>query len=474
VEIREGLSFDDVLLVPKRNTFGSRKNIELKSQLTKKIRLNLPIVSANMDTVTEAEMAIAMANAGGIGIIHRFNTIDEEVEQVRKVKRKSSYIIKDPYTVTPDTTVEEIRKLIEEKGVSGFPVVNGRKLVGMVTRRDVKFAEPGKKAKEIMTPKRDLVVAYSYKKPTSKDFIDLFKKYKIEKIPIVDKHFNLVALVAAKDIEGLSNVQVSKSKDGTLLVGAAIGTKNDAVERARRLIDAGADVLVLDVAHGHSDSVIELLKRIKKEFDIEVIAGNVATKEGTEDLIAAGADAVKVGIGPGHVCTTRLVAGVGVPQLSAIMDAYSTAKEYGVPIIGDGGINTSGDIVKALAAGASTVMIGSLFAGTDETPGYLIIRNNRKFKLFRGMSSVSANIKKREIENSSFDPIEIVGEGIETFVPYKGSVSDILVQLANGIRSGLSYCGARNIEELRRNAEFVKLAPGGRKESFERPIDSEL
>ncbi len=470
MEIREGLSFDDVLLVPKRNTFGSRKSIDISSHLTRHISLKLPITSANMDTVTEADMAIAMANAGGIGIIHRFNTIEEEVEQVKKVKRKSSYIIKDPYTVSPDTTVEAIRKLKEDKGVSGFPVVVGKKLVGIVTNRDLKFAEDTEKARDIMTGKRDLIVAHAGKKPSSQDFIDMFKKYKIEKIPIVDKNFNLVALVAAKDIESLSNKQISKSKDGTLLVGAAIGIKSDAMERASGLIKAGVDVLVIDVAHGHSDLVIELLKKLKKEFEIDVIAGNVATKDGTEALIEAGADAVKVGIGPGHVCTTRLVAGAGVPQLTAIIDSYSIAKEYGVPIIADGGINTSGDIVKALAAGASTVMIGSLFAGTDETPGYLIMRNNQKFKLYRGMSSVSANIKKSELDNAEFDSEEIVGEGVETFVPYKGSVKDILAQLAGGIRSGLSYSGARSIDELRKNAEFIKLAPGARRESFERPI----
>ena len=255
MEIREGLSFDDVLLVPKRNTFGSRKSIDISSHLTRHISLKLPITSANMDTVTEADMAIAMANAGGIGIIHRFNTIEEEVEQVKKVKRKSSYIIKDPYTVSPDTTVEAIRKLKEDKGVSGFPVVVGKKLVGIVTNRDLKFAEDAEKARDIMTGKKDLIVAYAGKKPSSQDFIDMFKKYKIEKIPIVDKNFNLVALVAAKDIESLSNKQISKSKDGTLLVGAAIGIKSDAMERASGLIKAGVDVLVIDVAHGHSDLV---------------------------------------------------------------------------------------------------------------------------------------------------------------------------------------------------------------------------
>ncbi|MGC8629169.1 MAG: IMP dehydrogenase [Candidatus Micrarchaeia archaeon] len=469
MEIKEGLSFEDVLIVPKRNSFGSRKSISLRSNLTKRIVLNLPIVSANMDTVTEADMAIAMANAGGIGIIHRFNTIEEEVEQVAKVKRKSSYIIKKPYTVSPDTTVADIKQLIAEKGVSSFPVVVGNSLVGMVTHRDLRFAEDTEKAKDIMTKKEELVVAFSDKNYEAQDFIDLFKKYKVEKIPIVDNSFNLVALVAAKDIEGLSNKIISKSEDGTLLVGAAIGVKKDAIERASRLLNAGADVLVIDVAHGHSDSVISLLKKIKKEFDTEVIAGNVATKEGTEELIEAGADAVKVGIGPGHVCTTRLVAGAGVPQLTAILDSYEAAKAHGVPIIADGGISNSGDIVKALAAGASTVMIGSLFAGTDETPGYIILRNNQKFKLYRGMSSVSANIKKDELENAPFDSEEIVGEGIETFVPYKGPVRDILSQLAGGIKSGLSYAGARNIEELRKNAEFIRLAPGARRESFERP-----
>ncbi len=463
-----GLSYEDVLLVPKRNSFGSRKLVSLKTRLTKNVTLHIPIVSANMDTVTGHKLAIAMAESGGIGIIHRFNTIEEQVEEVKRVKRKSSYIIKDPYTIELDKTIEDVKKLTAATGVSGFPVLQGRKLVGIVTGKDIKFHDDKTPLKEVMTPKSRLVTVQAEKKYSRELFLKIFRQNKIEKIPIVDKSANLVALVAAKDIMSSWNNEISRSKDGKLLVGAAIGIKADASERAKRLVAEGADVLVIDVAHGHSDAVINVLKKLKKELEVDIVAGNVATREGAEDLISAGADGVKVGIGPGHVCTTRLVTGAGVPQLTAISWAHEVARAHGIPIIADGGINTSGDIVKALAAGASTVMIGRLFAGTEETPGATIMKDGRKYKFFRGMSSVSANDKKLSVDSKDYSIADVIGEGMESFVPYTGSAVDLLNQLVGGIRSGFSYCGATGIEQLWRNATFVRLEGGARRESFSR------
>ncbi|MEM3875808.1 MAG: IMP dehydrogenase [Candidatus Micrarchaeaceae archaeon] len=466
-----GLSFDDVLLVPNKNIFGSRSNISLRTKLTRNIELNTPIVSANMDTITSSQMAIAMAESGGIGIIHRFNTIQEEMEEVEKVKRKSSFIIKNPYTIAIDKTVGDVKNLINKTGVSGFPVVdirNKTKLLGIVTLRDIKFQSDNNKISDIMTPKKDLITILSNKNLNATFFLDMFKKYKFEKIPIIDSKFNLIALVAAKDIFDIRNNITSKNKDGKLMVGAAVGIKSDAIERIEKLYDAEADAVVIDIAHGHSIQAINLIQKIKKDFDIDIIAGNVATKQGTLDLIKAGADAIKVGIGPGHVCTTRLVTGAGVPQLTAISWAYSIAKDYDVPIIADGGINNSGDIVKALASGASSVMIGKLFAGTDETPGSTIIKNGKKYKFYRGMSSISANSKKLSVDMSGEISIDTIGEGKESFVPYVGSVKEIIVQLVGGIKSGFSYCGSKNLEQLRRNAEFIILSKGAQKESFVR------
>lgn len=465
-----GLSFEDVLLVPKRNAFGSRKLVSLKTRLTKGISLNLPIVSANMDTITGHGLAVAMAESGGIGIVHRFNTVEEEVAEVKRVKRHSSYIIDEPYTISSDKTIEDVKELTKATGVSGFPVVEGRRLVGIITSKDIKFQDDRAKVSDVMTKKRDLVTirGKGSNRPSRDELVTLFRKHKIEKIPIVDRNFNLMALVAAKDIAASLNSETSRDRKGRLLVGAAIGVKSDAITRADRLLKAGADVLVIDVAHGHSNAVMDTLRRLKKEFDTDVIAGNVATREGVEDLVAAGADAVKVGIGPGHVCTTRLVTGAGVPQVTAIMWAYEAARWHNVPVISDGGINTSGDIVKALAAGASTVMVGRLFAGTEETPGATIIKGGKKYKFYRGMSSISANDKKMEVDRPGTELGDIVGEGMESFVPYAGSAVDLLKQLAGGLRSGFSYCGATNIEELRRNAHFVKLASGGQRESFVR------
>jgi IMP dehydrogenase len=465
-----GLSFDDVLLVPKKNTFGSRKNVDVSTRLTKKVKLSIPIISANMDTVTGSQLSIALAESGGMGILHRFNTIAEEAAEVKRVKRRSSFILKDPYTIESTARVSNARALQMSKGVSGFPVLDGNKLVGIVTNRDIKFATDDTPIMEIMTKKKDLITVQAEEngKLTAEKFIDLFKQHKIEKIPIVDRHFNLTGLVLAKSVLELSQKGASKSKDGRLMVGAAVGVK-DTIERSKALIEAGADVLVIDIAHGHSSAVIDATKALKKEFDIEVIAGNVATADAAEDLIAAGADAVKVGIGPGSVCTTRIVAGSGVPQLTAIQWTYEAAKAHNIPIIGDGGVRTSGDMAKALAGGASTVMIGKLFAGTEESPGATIMRGGMKYKFYRGMSSISANDKKLIVDQANFDVSDIVGEGNETFIPYIGSVKDLIYQLVGGLRSAMSYSGSTSISEFRQKAEFVRIGGGGaRKESYDK------
>ena len=466
-----GLSFDDVLLIPKKNSFGSRKKVSLKTKLTKNIMLSIPIISANMDTVTGSQLAIAMAQNGGLGILHRFNTIEEEAAEVRRGKRQSSYIIKDPYTIDKNRTVGDAKAISETLNVTGFPVVEGKKLIGIVTERDIRFQKDDTLVSDIMTKRNDLITVQWDKRIKPEKFIDVFKKHKIEKLPIVDKKFNLVGMVTAKDIRSMGDGQATKSKDGTLMVGASVGVK-DAVKRAAALIDAGADVLVIDIAHGHSDAVINTVKALKRKFDTDVIAGNVATGEATENLIAAGADAVKVGIGPGSVCTTRLIAGSGVPQLTAINWCSSTALSYGIPIIGDGGIRTSGDIAKALVAGASTVMIGRVFAGTEEAPGSTIIRGGRKYKFYRGMSSISANSKKLEVDRSEFDLSDVVGEGNETFISYVGPAKDIITQLCGGLRSAFSYSGATSIGELRRNAELIRIAAGGQRESYSK-LDSD-
>lgn len=464
-----GLSFEDVLLVPKRNTFGSRKNVDVSTKFTKKISLGVPIVSANMDTVTGSELAIALAESGGLGILHRFNTIAEEADEVKRVKRRSSFILNDPYTIDISAKVSNARALQMSKGVSGFPVLDKKKLVGIVTNRDIKFARDDTPISEIMTKKKDMVTVESTdnRKLSVDKFIDLFRKHKIEKIPIVDKSFNLTGMVLAKSVLELSNTKVSKSKDGRLMVGAAVGVK-DTIERSKALIDAGADVLVIDIAHGHSNAVVDATKKLKKEFDVQVVAGNIATKDGAEDLIAAGADAVKVGIGPGSVCTTRIVAGSGVPQLTAIQWAYEAGNATDIPIIADGGIRTSGDIAKALAGGASTVMVGKLFAGTEEAPGSTIMRGGIKYKFYRGMSSISANDKKLNVDKAEFDLSDVIGEGNETFIPYVGSVKDLIYQLVGGLRSAMSYSGSTSLGEFRERSEFVRLGSGARKESFDK------
>jgi IMP dehydrogenase len=467
------LTYNDVLLLPRRSSVRSRAEVDTSTFLTKELRLGIPLVSANMDTVTESTMAIAMARLGGIGIIHRFMEIERQANEVKRVKRAEAYAISNPYTIKPTSSVAEAKEIMRDTGVSGLLVVDdSMKLLGVVSKRDVRFTkDDAKPVTEVMTPREKLIVAHEG--VTLAEAMELLNKHRLEKLPIVDQNDVVKGLITAKDVERFVNPsKAAKDSQGRLLVGAAIGVRGDYLERAKKLVDSEVDVLVVDVAHGHADHVLETVKKVKSLFpNVPVIAGNVATAEGTEDLIAAGADAVKVGIGPGAACTTRLVTGVGVPQLSAVMWCAEAAEKHGVPIIADGGIRNSGDITKALAAGASTVMIGSLFAGTDESPGYFIVRDGIKYKAYRGMASLGANITRRLLDKMDINPedvAQIVPEGVESVVPYRGSVSEVVSQLIGGLKSGMSYLGARNLEELRKNAKFVRITALGAQESYEK------
>ncbi len=466
-----GLTFDDVLLVPKRSAIRSRRAVNTSSWLVPGIRLAVPFISANMDTVTEAPMAIAMAQAGGIGVIHRFMTIERQAEAVRRVKRSESFVVENPITVSPTTTLTEARQRMAAADIGGLVVCNedGR-LLGILTRRDILLAPNDTMlVQEVMTPRERLVVAPA-DEPLDAARLALHA-HRIEKLPLVDDQDHVVGLITAQDIIKLQeHPNATKDSKGRLRVGVAVGVRTPDLERARACVEAGADVLVVDVAHGHADHVIAMIRLLKEHFpDLPVIAGNVATAQGVRDLVEAGADAVKVGVGSGSICTTRIVTGYGVPQLTAIADCAQVGHELGVPIIADGGIRTSGDITKALAAGASTVMLGSALAGTEESPGPSVIRNGRRYKVVRGMASLSANIARKEIEiMGEVDPDEweaVVPEGVEALVPYRGSVADILYQMLGGLRSGMSYAGAATIEELWQNAEFILITPAGQQES---------
>ena len=468
MEFKEGLTFDDVLLVPKYSDITSRSQTDLSTKLSRNITINIPFVSANMDTVTESSMAATMARAGGIGIIHRFLTIQEQANEVLKVKRSGSVMIENPYSISSDKSIQDALDYAEDKEISGLLVVDSNsKLVGIVTERDLLFAGSNGTIAEVMT--KDVVTA---KPGVSLDEAkDILHKHRIEKLPIVDDSGIIKGLITSKDITNNTDYpNASKDKKGRPLVGAAVGVKGDFLERSESLLDAGADVLVVDIAHGHSENAISTVRNIKKAFPTcELIAGNIATAQGAEDLIKAGVDAVKVGVGSGSICITRVITGSGVPQLTAVMDCAKIGNDHGIPIISDGGTRTSGDATKALAAGASSVMVGSMLGGTDESPGTVLTKNGKRFKVYRGMASLAASIGRKSKETGSIslddDLNDYVAEGVEAMVPYKGTVTDILKQLAGGVRSGLSYCGAHTIPQMQENAEFIKMSRAGFAES---------
>ncbi len=468
--IREALTYDDVLLVPQESDVLGYQ-VDLKTNLTKNIKLNIPVMSAGMDTVTESKFAIAIAREGGIGIIHKNMSIENQALEVDRVKRCEHGVIVDPFYLYPDSHVSEALELMARYRISGVPIVDDtHKLVGILTNRDIRFEkDTDKLIKEIMTSE-NLVTAHP---GISMDEAEnILRSHKIEKLPLVNEEFKLVGLITIKDIEKVI-IYPNRATDskGRLLVGAAIGIGNDMMDRVQAVYDAGVDVIVLDSAHGHSKNVINAVKEIKSTFpELEIIAGNVATKEGTSALIEAGADCVKVGIGPGSICTTRVVAGIGVPQLTAVMDCAEEAEIYGVPIIADGGIQYSGDIVKAIAAGANMVMLGSLFAGCKEAPGEMIIYQGRQYKSYRGMGSIGAmeaGSSDRYFQNNTK---KYVPEGVEGRVAYKGSVKDVVYQLVGGLRSGMGYCGSKDIKTLQEKAEFVRISSAGLKESHPHDI----
>ena len=467
--IGEGITFDDVLLVPSYSGVVPNE-VDLSTWLTPKIRLNIPMMSAGMDTVTENRMAIAMARQGGIGIIHKNMSIEAQAEEVDKVKRSENGVITDPFSLTPEHTLGDADALMAKFRISGVPVTEGRKLVGIITNRDLKFeTDFTKKIKESMTAE-GLITAKAG--TTLEEAKKILAKARKEKLPIVDDDYNLVGLITIKDIEKTIKYPLSaKDSQGRLLCGAGVGITANVLERVGALVDAKVDVIVLDSAHGHSANVLNCLKMIKEKYpELQVIAGNVATAEGAKDLIESGADAVKVGIGPGSICTTRVVAGIGVPQITAIMNCYEVAKEYGIPIIADGGIKYSGDITKAIAAGGSVCMMGSMFAGCEESPGDYELFQGRKYKVYRGMGSIAA------MENGSKDRYfqenakKLVPEGVEGRVAYKGAVEDTVFQLLGGLRSGMGYCGAHSIEELQESGRFVKISAASLKESHPHDI----
>jgi IMP dehydrogenase len=465
-----GLTFDDVLLVPHRSSIKSRKDVSTSSWLVPGVRLSIPIVSSNMDTVTETRMAIAMAQLGGIGILHRFMTIDQQAECVARVKRSESLIVEAPLTISPEASVEDARQRMADGEVGGLVVVDDdHHLLGIITHRDVLLTPVVKQlVRQVMTPREKLVVASQDETPEEAQ--RKLYEHRIEKLPLVDAEGRLAGLITAQDIIKIQkHPDATKDQRGRLRVGAAIGARPEEMERAANCISAGADVLVVDIAHGHSDHVINLVRTLKQRYpDLPIIAGNVATAQGVRDLAEAGAATVKVGVGSGSICTTRLVTGYGVPQLSAIIECAEAGRELNVPIIADGGIRNSGDMTKALAAGASTVMLGNLLAGTDESPGATVIREDRRYKIVRGMASLSANMERRRLEKNELaieEWGEVVPEGVEAVVPYKGALVDVVYQLVGGLRSGLSYAGARNIEDLWRAAEFVRITDSGMKES---------
>lgn len=467
--IGEGITFDDVLLVPQYSEVTPNM-VDLTTNLTKKVVLNIPMMSAAMDTVTEHRMAIAMARQGGIGIIHKNMSIQAQADEVDKVKRSENGVITDPFFLSPNHTLQDAEDLMRKFRISGVPICEGEKLVGIITNRDLKFETDYTKKISVSMTSEGLITAQEG--ITLEEAKQILAKARKEKLPIVDKDFHLKGLITIKDIEKQIKYPLSaKDEQGRLLCGAGVGITTNTMERVDALVKAHVDVIVVDSAHGHSSNILQAVKQIKTAYpNLQVIAGNVATGEATRDLIEAGADAVKVGIGPGSICTTRIVAGIGVPQITAIMDCYNVAKEYGVPIIADGGIKYSGDMTKALAAGANVCMMGSIFAGCDEAPGTFELYQGRKYKVYRGMGSLAA------MENGSKDRYfqegakKLVPEGVEGRVAYKGTVEDTVFQLIGGIRSGMGYCGCPTIEDIKSKSKFVKISAAALRESHPHDI----
>ena len=467
--IGEGITFDDVLLVPAYSEVTPNM-VDLSTYLTKKVKLNIPMMSASMDTVTEHRMAIAMARQGGIGIIHKNMSIEAQAEEVDKVKRSENGVITDPFSLSPEHTLQDADNLMAKFRISGVPITEGTKLVGIITNRDLKFeTDFSKKIKESMTSEGLITAPEGI---TLEEAKAILAKARKEKLPIVDKDNNLKGLITIKDIEKQIKYPLSaKDAQGRLLCGAGVGITANMMDRVDALVKAHVDVIVVDSAHGHSKNILEAVKNIKKTYpDLQVIAGNVATGEAVKALIDAGADAVKIGIGPGSICTTRVVAGIGVPQITAIMDAYKVAKEYNIPIIADGGIKYSGDMTKAIAAGANVCMMGSIFAGCDESPGTFELYQGRKYKVYRGMGSLAAMENGSKDRYFQEDAKKLVPEGVEGRVAYKGSVEDTVFQLIGGLRSGMGYCGAPNIETLKETGKFVKISAASLKESHPHDI----
>ncbi len=476
MEIQETLTFDDVLLVPAHSNVLPNQ-VNLQTRLTKKIALSIPVLSAAMDTVTESDTAISMAQEGGLGVIHKNMSIEDQAFEVNRVKKSESGMILDPITVSPEQPVREALKLMATYKISGVPVTRDGKahgpLVGIITNRDVRFLEDeSAPISSYMTSSPLVTTPEGTDRETAKK---LLHKHRIEKLLVVDKNNNLRGLITIKDIEkSMKYPNSNKDRFGRLVVGAAVGVSPEVMDRASALVEAGVDALFVDSAHGHSQGILDLVEKLKTKFSkVEVVAGNVATAEATKALIGAGADAVKVGIGPGSICTTRVVAGVGVAQLSAVMDCAREAAKSGVPVISDGGIKFSGDIVKALAAGASTVMLGNLFAGTDESPGELVLFQGRSYKVYRGMGSLAAMKKgsKDRYAQAGAEDSKLVPEGIEGRVPYRGTISAVVHQLMGGLRSGMGYVGAKDLEALRKNGKFVKISPAGLRESHPHNVD---
>lgn len=465
LNIKDGYTYDDVLLIPSKTSIEP-KEVNVATRLSRNINIKIPIVSSPMDTVTEAEMAVAMARYGAMGIIHRNMSVNEQTRMVRKVKREESIIIRNVHTVDPETPIDVARTIMKTKNIAGLPVVSGEKLVGIVTKRDLEFANKSKKSVgDIMVKK---VISASDKIGID-EATEILYQHRIEKLPLVDDAGRVVGLITAKDIVTRQRFpDASRDEEGQLMVGAAVGPFD--IDRAKYLEKEGADLVVVDTAHAHNQNVLNSLKKMRKEISIDLVAGNIATQEAAEDLISLDVDGLRVGIGPGSICTTRIIAGIGVPQITAISDVAEIAEKHKIPVIADGGVRFSGDIVKAIAAGANSVMLGSMLAGTDESPGAEMIISGRKYKSYRGMGSIGAIQTGISDRYGKLGANKFVAEGVEAAVPYKGKVEEVLFQLIGGMKSGMGYVGAENIEQLRHNAKFLKITPSGLRESHPHDI----